>query len=209
MKLTIFGATGRAGRHLLEQALESGHAVTVFARNPQKLPLTHPQLRVVAGDLTDRAAVEAAVAGADAVLSTLGPAENKPVFAVSRGLENILAAMQQHGVRRLVVSAGAGVPATGDVPKLPDRLIGFLVRRLSRHVYEDMVRTVALVTASDREWTVVRVPMLTDDPPKGTVQVGLVGQGVGVRLSRADLAMYMLKQVDDKTQVGRLPVISN
>src|SRR4051812_18786228 len=73
MNLTVFGATGGIGRHVVSQALDAGHHVTAYARNPAKLNLTHPNLTVIAGELSDRAAVGRAVAGADAVISALGP----------------------------------------------------------------------------------------------------------------------------------------
>jgi putative NADH-flavin reductase len=85
MKLTIFGATGRTGQHLVKQALQRAHQVTAFTRASEKLDASDENLRVVRGDVQDAASVDQAVAGADAVVSALGPTENKPVFAVSKG----------------------------------------------------------------------------------------------------------------------------
>lgn len=209
MNLTIFGATGGTGRLLVEQALAAGHRVTAFGRNPARLEVQHANLTLAAGDVTDPAAVAAAVQGAEAVLSVLGPVSNKPEFAVTRGTENILAAMRQHGVRRLVLSAGAGVFAAGDQPGPPERIIGLLLRVFARNVHADMVAAVGRVTESELDWTVVRVPRLTNDPYRGNVRVGMAGKGVGVSLGRADLAAFMLAQVSEDGHVGRLPVISN
>jgi hypothetical protein len=97
--------------------------------------------------------------------------------------------MKTHGVTRLVVSSGAGVGGEGDQPKLVNHLISFALRVAARHVLEDMTRTVHAVRGSDLDWTVVRVPMLTDDPSKGTVRVGRVGVNTGPRITRADLAL--------------------
>ena len=79
----------------------------------------------------------------------------------------------------------------------------------AKNVYLDMVKTVELVRASDLDWTVVRVPMLTDDPPKGQVRVGMVGDGMGPRITRADMAEYILQQVKSPQQLRRAPAISN
>lgn len=209
MKLAIFGATGRTGRHLVSQALERGHTVTSLARRPQKLAQVARRITVVEGDVQDAAAVAQVVAGADAVLSVLGPTANRPDYQVTRGTEHILAAMEEYGVRRLLLSAGAGVADPNDAPQLFHRVITLLLKLLSRHVYEDMERTVQTVRASNIDWTIVRVPMLTDGPAQGQVKVGYVGKGPGARLSRADMATFMLDEAQKNQWVGRAPAISN
>jgi putative NADH-flavin reductase len=207
--VTIFGGTGKTGRHLVERALAAGHHVTVLARTPSKLDLEHERLRIVDGDVQDHSAVSEAVAGADAVLSVLGPTQNTPDYQISRGTAHILGAMRAHGVARIVISAGAGVGGEGDQPKLVNHLISFVLKVAARHVLEDMTRTVHAVRESDLDWTVVRVPMLTDDAPKGSVRVGYVGVNTGPRIARADMARFMLEQLDDTTHVRSSPVISN
>ena len=209
MKLTIFGATGRAGVQLVAQALARGHTVTAFARSPQKLATYAGRIEIVHGDVLDAAAVGRAVAGADAVLSVLGPTANRPDYQVTRGTEHILQAMKQHGVRRLVLAAGAGVADTHDEPRLFHKLINVLLKLFSRHVYEDMRRVVQLVRGSGVDWTIVRVPMLTDEPAKGQVRVGYVGKGMGSRLSRADMAAFMLDEVEGGEYVGKAPAVSH
>ncbi|MFW6069356.1 MAG: NAD(P)-dependent oxidoreductase [Chloroflexota bacterium] len=209
MKLTIFGATGRTGQHLVEQALARGHQVTAFTRSPQKLAAYRDRLHIVQGDVQDSGAVKRAVAGADAVISVLGPTQNTPDYQITRGTGHILDAMKKHGVRRLVISAGAGVGDPQDEPKLFNKLINVLLKLVSRHVYEDMKRTVDTVRSSDVDWTVVRVPMLTDGPAKGHVKTGYVGKGMGPRITRADMASFMLDQVESDAYLHKAPAISN
>lgn len=208
MKLAIFGGTGKTGQHLIRQALDGGHEVIALARTPSKLALQHSRLQVVEGGILDIAAVDTVVKGADAVLSVLGPSNNKPEFLISQGMDNILAAMQQHDVRRIIVSAGAGVRDLQDRPKVIDRFFGVVLNLLSKNVAEDMRQTVAKVRASDRDWTIVRVPMLTDQPAQGTLKVGYVGD-ISPRVSRVDVAAFMLKQVDDRSNIRQAPAISN
>jgi putative NADH-flavin reductase len=209
MKLTIFGATGKTGKHLVEQALSAGHEVIALARTPSKLEMTHPKLKIVQGDVKDMASVESAIAGADAVVSVLGPTSNAPEFAVTKGMDNILTAMKKHSVRRLVISAGAGVRDPKDKPKLVDRFFGFVLNTVSKNVVADMIQAVQKVRGSDIDWTIVRVPMLTDDPKQNKIRQGYLGDNVGVRLSRADMAEFMLKQVQNPQFVRQAPVISN
>lgn len=209
MKIAVFGGTGRTGLQVVEQALAAGHSVNVLARNPAKLTIQHPALTVTPGDVQDAAAVERALAGADAVISVLGPTSNEPVFAVSKGMEHILAAMRRFGIRRLVISAGAGVGDAQDAPGLFNHLMNFLLKTAAKNVYLDMQKTVELVRASNLDWTVVRVPMLVDGARSGDIRVGYVGKGMGPRITRADMAAFMLQQLTDERYRCQSPAISN
>jgi putative NADH-flavin reductase len=209
MRLTIFGATGRTGQQLVEQALSAGHAVTILVRDPAKVRTVEGGLNVLAGNIFNSAQVEQAIAGAEAVMSVLGPTQNKPTYEVSAGTEVILSAMKRLGVRRLIISTGAGVADANDAPGLFDHLIKFLLMKISRYIYEDMEQVVTKVRATDLDWTIVRVPMLTDDPRSGKIRVGYVGKGLGMRIGRADLADFMLRQLSDNSRVHTAPAISN
>lgn len=171
--------------------------------------MQHDALKVVRGDVKDPASVAEVVNGVDAVISVLGPTSNAASFEVSLGTENILKAMHQFGVKRIIISAGAGVGDPDDKPGFVNQLINMLLKVSAKNVYEDMLKTVTIVRSSDRDWTVVRVPMLTDGPKTGQVKVGLVGKGMGSRISRADLANYMLSQTRSIEQVRKAPVISH
>ncbi|MBA3872273.1 MAG: SDR family oxidoreductase [Anaerolineae bacterium] len=208
MKIAIFGGTGKTGQHLVQQALDAGHEVVMLARTPSNFTIRHPKLTVLQGDILDAEHVEAVIQGTDAVMSVLGPRSNKPEFVISQGIDHILNAMKQHNVRRIIISAGAGVRDPLDKPKFIDHLFGFLLNLLSKNAVEDMKQVVAKVRDSDRDWSVIRVPMLTDQPPQGTLKIGYVGD-ITSRLSRADMAAFMLKQLDDDTYLKKAPAISN
>jgi putative NADH-flavin reductase len=208
MKVTIFGASGRTGRPLVEQALAAGHDVTAFVRDPARLGVTHDRLKIVRGDVHDAAAVERAVAGADAVLSALGHTRNSPKDVQTVATKNIVAAMQKHGVKRLVSLTGAGVSDPNDQPKLIDRVIKTLLVLVSRDVLKDAEQHAEVIKGTDLDWVIVRGPMLTEGPHTGNYRVGYVGKGTGTRISRADVADFMLKQATDTTYVRKAPMIS-
>src|SRR3712207_3877578 len=131
MKVAVFGATGKVGRHLVDQALERGDEVTVFVRDPSKLTTQrHERLEVVQGDVLDPKDVEQAVVGAGAILSALGHTKTSSKDVLTEGTKNIVAAMKEHGIRRLVSLTGAGVRDPKDEPPLVDRVIGSLLRLL-------------------------------------------------------------------------------
>ncbi len=209
MKIAVFGGTGRTGKHIVEQALAQGEAVNVLARTPAKVEIDNPRLVVIEGDIKNLAAVEQTIRGVDAVLSALGPTSNEPVFEVSQGMEHIIAAMKKQDVTRLIITAGAGVGDPKDEPKLFNHVMNFLLKLMAKNVLADMSKVVEMVRSSDLDWTVVRLPMLTDDPKTGQVKVGYVGKGMGARITRSDIAAFMLSQVEDQTYLHQSPAISN
>ena len=145
MKIAIFGGTGRTGKHVVEQALANGFKLKVLARTPSKLVIENDALTVIEGNISDEKTVEETINGVDAVISVLGPTSNEPVFEVSYGMEHILAAMKKDGVRRLIISAGAGVGDPKDEPKFINHIMNFLLKLMAKNVLEDMSRTVKLV----------------------------------------------------------------
>lgn len=210
--LAIFGATGRTGRVLVREALARGYHVRALVRDPGKLTAQqgrHERLIPIQGDALDAEAVARTVGGADAVVSVLGQVKGGSKTLLTTAIGHILAAMRRHGVRRLVMLTGAGVRAPEDEPKLADRLIGGLLRLVSRQVYEDALAAVRQVRESDRDWTVVRAPMLTDGPKTAAYRAGFVGKESSIRLSRADLADFIVKELESREYLGKMPVVSS
>jgi putative NADH-flavin reductase len=223
MRLTIFAATGGIGRRLLEQAVAAGHQVTAVVRNPGKLSVSG-DVRVVAADLADAdpAVLEAAVDGADAVLSGLGPRSNAEAGIASRGTRAIVQAMQATGVRRVVVVSAAPigtVPSPGR-PKPPrhDPGDGFLMRHLLnplakamfREHYADLALMEDVLRDSGLDWTVIRPPRLTDKPLTGRYRTAY-GRNLrrGVFVSRADVAQLMLRVLDQPETIKQAIGIAN
>jgi NAD(P)-dependent dehydrogenase (short-subunit alcohol dehydrogenase family) len=209
MQLTIFGATGGTGKQLVEQALAAGNQVVAFVRNPSKLTTRHDRLTIVQGELADSAAIECAISGADAVISVLGPRGDSSGKPITRGTQNILAAMEKCRVRRFVLSSTPSASDPNDSPDFRFKIAVGLIRLMVRSAYEDIVNTAQIVRASDCDWTIVRVSMLTDAPKTGRVKVGYVNKAMGMHLARADMAEFMLKQVQDTKYLRQAPAISN
>jgi putative NADH-flavin reductase len=208
MKLVIFGASGRTGQHLVQQALDAGHQVTAFVRSPQKLGISHPELTIVQGDVTDAAAVAKAVAGNDVVLSALGPTRTSGMDMLQTAARNILKAMHQHGLQRVIAVTGAGVKDAHDQPQLLNRVMSGLLKLLAKRVRADSLGSANLLRESGLDWTMVRVPVLTDGPSAGEPWVGYVGKGMGSRVARCDVAAFMLQQAADATYIQKAPVVT-
>lgn len=209
MKLTIFGATGGTGKELVQQALAAGHQVTAYVRTPSKLSLTDDRLSVIQGQMDEAEKINQAIAGADAVLSTLGPTSNKPGQPLTRGMQQIIAAMKRQNVERLIATTGAGVADPNDRPQLIGRLFGLALRLFSKNVLADSQEMVAAIRNSGLNWTLARAPRLTDKPATGQIKVGYAGKGPGTQLTRADFARFMLDQLESDSWSRKAPMLSN
>jgi putative NADH-flavin reductase len=199
MKLTVFGSTGRTGRHLVTAALAAGHRVTAVARHPEAVDIAHPQLDVVAADVRDPDSFVEAVAGADALCSALGStAPRRPTTLYSDSAIAMLAAMATTGVRRLIVVTALPVGPAEHKSVVERRFVHPLLHVFFGGGYDDMVRMEHLLAQSDSDWTVVRPPRLTQAAAKGhyraVVDARLSRAG---SLPRADLATAMLDAVND------------
>ena len=210
MKIAIFGATGETGRQLVEQSLTAGHEVAVYVRDQSKLGINNEHLTVIEDELTDEQLIESAVTGANAVISALGPrggSKNKPI---TQGMQNIITAMKKQNVRRLVITSTLSAKDPNDPLNFRAKAMVNLVKVMMRDTYEEIVSTAETVRSSDLDWTIVRLTMLNNNPKSGKVKVGYVGKGeVGLWISRADLAEFLLRQVQDTKYLRQAPAISN
>ena len=205
-RVLIVGATGGTGRQLVAQALELGYEVTALARDPSALHLEHPRLRVAQGNVLDYASVEAALRGQQAVLSALGHKRFFPPNRIlSDGTRNLLRAMEAHGVRRLVCETALGI---GDsAGRMGVYYTFFTVPIVLPFYFWDKTRQERLIAASPLSWVIVRPGALTNGPKRGRYRHGhAVGSYLStVRISRADVADFMLNQLTDDTYVGAAP----
>jgi len=197
MKVLIFGASGKTGQHLVRQALDNGHQVTEFVRNPDKLTTRHAQLMIHTGNVNDFNCVSQAVKGQQVVLSALG-ADNmfKLDKVVVEGMNHILRAMERNLVSRIIYLSTLGVKQTR-------RHSGFMIRHLAPTLlrteilgHEERENMISLTTL---DWSIVRAPILTNGPLTRNYKSGenLVSKKFVTTLSRANVASFMLSLVTD------------
>jgi putative NADH-flavin reductase len=187
VRVTVFGATGRTGRHLLTEGLRRGHQLTAFTRRPGALADPAVLADVVVGDARDPEAVGKAVGGADAVISTISAERRTGPYPVAEATAVIAGAMADLGVRRLVVTSAYGM-----VAERP-RLLAPLLRRWLAAPFADAAAMERAVAASGLDWTVVRLPLLTDRPARGRFRTsGELFTGGPYPLARADAAAALL-----------------
>ncbi|MFD8631180.1 NAD(P)-dependent oxidoreductase [Streptomyces sp. NPDC059533] len=189
MHLAVFGATGHTGRHLVEQALESGHRVTALARDPAGLP-ARARLRAVEGDVRDAEPVARTIEGADAVLSALGQ-RRWGTTVCADAMRTVLPAMAAHGVRRLIALGNHGTAGSRH-PGIYTATVWIAIGSIVR----DKERMERLIRAGDTAWTIVRPAALTEGRRTGRYATGTdLRLTFASKVTFADVADCMLAQL--------------
>ena len=208
MKIVVFGATGGIGRCLVDQALAMGHAVTAAVRNPALINAARDHLRVVQCDVMEAPGVLAAVEGQQAVLVALGSDAKGPTRLYSQSTRNIITAMEEKGVRRLILVSNFLV--LSETPRdAGGKAMLFLGRIYLRNILPDQRQALEEVRQSHLEWVVVRPLALVNASGTGTYRVALDGLPPrGRRIARADVADFMLRQLTSSEYVRTIPSLA-
>ena len=207
MKIVIFGAAGATGRIVVERALAQGHEVTAFDLHTASLTIQHPKLTLIQGDIFNLSQVEAAIAGQDVVISVLGVRPGVTIPVCSEGTKNIIEAMQKQGVKRFICQSGFVVAALDgewrEVPYLPI-ILPFFPK--VKAMFADKVLQEQEIRQSDLDWIIVRPARLTDGPRTGEYKVSdPLSIGPRAKISRTDVADFLLKQASDDTYLHKVP----
>ena len=205
--ILLFGANGKTGVEVVKQALAEGYEVTAFVRTPTKLDLKHQNLTIFQGDVLDENAVEEAVQGHDLVMCTLGtPALHKfKLRAV--GTKNIISAMKKNDVKRFICQSSLGFGDTEEM--LPFFLRYLVVPFYLKRTFEDHEVQENYIKASDLDWTIVRPGTLTKANKTGVYKHGFASsEKVSLKISHADVADFMIKQIEDEQYLKQTPGLS-
>ena len=205
MKIAMFGVTGTCGTPLLAATLDAGHEVHALARAPHKV--TRTGARITPGDALDRVAVATAIAGCDAVLSTLGGFRGPASLSI--GTRNILSAMHEHGVRRLVALQGIHLRLPQDRVNPGQRLIGVVMRVAGRAIVNHGEAMVHDLLTSHLDWTLVRIPRVTNAGPSGNARIGALRLGPWSHVTTGDVAATMLALVTASDYIHAAPMLAS
>ena len=196
MRVVVLGTTGRTGSIVADLALDQGTDVVALVRHEPDPPLD-ARVAVTVVDLRDQDAIAPELAGADAVVSAIGPVAGVTVTEVSESTQAVVDAMTRAGVRRIVAAANGKVFTD-------DEVTGEYANVAAEHR-----RDAAILAASGLEWTIVAAPFLTDDPATGDVGTVVDGKGPGRSLTRADFAAVLLEALDRPEWVGHMVGVAN
>ena len=208
-KIVIFGSTGTVGKHVVDQALEKGFEVLAFCRDKQKLKgLLHPHLKIMEGDVFNSKDVNSAVTGQETVIVTLGSGKSRTGTVRSEGTKNIIDAMQTNGVSELICQTTLG--ANDSIKNL-----NFFWKRIMfgwflKKVFRDHELQEKLVKSSSLDWIIVRPAAFTDGEKTNKYLHGFKfdDKSTKLKISRADVADFILKQVTDKKYLHQTPGLS-
>jgi nucleoside-diphosphate-sugar epimerase len=205
MRVTVFGASGKVGRLTVDRLLDEGHEVTAYVRNPARLDRSRTGLSVVAGQLDDERALSYAISGADAVISALGPSLKRSArgTALTEGTRAI-------GVRRFIGLATPSIPDPSDARHWKHTVLPLMARTMFPGALTELTGMTAAVTGSGLDWTIARITNPTNRPALGRVRAGFLGHDkVGMAISRADVAEFLVGQLTGTTYLQAAPAISN
>lgn len=206
MKLAVFGATGKTGLEIVKQALDQGHIVTAFVRDAARLTIEDEHLTFVTGDVFDPVSVTQAIQEQDAVICSLGSNELGRTTVRSEGTANIIKAMKENQVNRLVVLTAMGVGESWSTLSLVNKLF---FATLLRNTRQDHEKQEVLVKESDLDWTIMRPSGLTDDPLTESYAIGENIQTNTSQIARADVAHAIIKEVNENTFVHMAVTVTN
>ena len=211
--IAVFGASGRTGIPFIKKAVEV-YKIRALVRSPAKLSFSHPNLEIIKGDVLNASDITHTIEGTQAVVSLLGHTKGSPPNLQTEATRHIIAAMKAEGIQRLVLLTGAGVrDEEHDDPKFMDKAIVFIMKHLAgkgtKNALMDGIRHAEIVRETDLDWTIVRGPMLTEDAPTGKINVGYVGKVPGIKLTRADLASFILDVLQKDKHIKDMPFLAN
>ena len=208
LNLVVLGATGATGLEVVRQAAERGHSVTAFVRSPDRLGVLKNQITIQKGDLLNSLQLAQVIKGHDAVISAFGPRlplSKSDAHLLQQFATALTSAMEQTAVRRVVVESVAFLFKDSIVP--PAYLLG---RLLFPAIVADSAAMEGVFEKSALEWTMVRPPELTNRPYTGRYRVreGHLPR-FGFKISRADVANFMIRAVEDRTSIRKVVGLSN
>ena len=208
MKLLIIGASRGIGKVLLQEALREDHQVRVLARNPEKVASSDGRPDLIRGDVRDQQSLAEAAREMDVVCSCIGvPITFKPVDLFSAAAINLVTLTRQQPELKLIAVTGIGAgDSKGHGGFLYDRIFKPLFLKT---IYEDKDREEEIITSSGSNWLIIRPAGLTNGPRTGNYRVITELEGtVAKRISRLDVADFILSQMASPTQFGQTPLIT-
>lgn len=195
-KLAVIGANGGVGRQVVELALAEGHHVTAIVRDPAKLVFDHENLQIVKGDVLNPVSLANHLDNQDAVVSAIGKNSTKPTTLYSQGSRNLLEALKSTSTKRVFFISASGLEVNPSHSWLVRFLTRYILQKILKQMYADLWTMEAIVKGSELDWTIMRPPQLTNGPLTRRYRFS-VNHFLenGLRISRADLAYYIIHNI--------------
>ena len=206
-RIAIIGGTGKVGRHLAMKALDSDYQVRMLVRNPEKLTNYDNRIEILKGDAQDINSISSLLKNCNIVINAFGqPVKELPAY--SRLTNNILSIMKEYEMNRYIGVTGASLTIKGDNKSWLNRLGAKMFELLFPKMMKDKKMEHHTLLNSDIEWTLVRLPFVVEDSETGIIKENLTDTP-GTKITNADIASFLINQVNDRKYIRKTPFISN
>jgi putative NADH-flavin reductase len=211
MKIAILGSTGFVGKVLIKKAIDAGYQVKTLARNPEKLGEIKNKIEIITGSVFDSSSVEAAIEGAEVVLSTIGPPQRNPGDPVQyeKAMKNIVFAMDKYGIKRYIHIGGAGHEGgENEVWNFSRKFLRLFLNLFGKQILVAKHLEWEVLKSSDLDWTLVRPPRIANKPASGNISAD---EKVlkSLEINVGDLTDFLLQQITSKEWIRKAPLVSS
>lgn len=206
-KIAILGANGKAGKSLVNEALEKGFQVKILTRNSTNMPITNENIETITGDARDFSSIQELLQGCGAVINAVGQPKNES-YIFSTVTKHILKVMQEYKIKRYILISGGSLNVVGDQKGIINKMGAKLFKLFLPKMMQDKYKELQILQSSDVDWTVVRLPFVVEGNGIGTIKESLVDMP-GIKIQNGDIAPFVIKQINSEVYVGKCPFISN
>jgi putative NADH-flavin reductase len=211
MKIAILGSTGFVGKVLIKKAIAAGYQVKTLARNPEKLEEIKNKIEIITGSVFESSSVEAAIEGAEVVLSTIGPPQRNPGDPVQyeKSMKNIVSAMDKYGIKRYIHIGGAAHQGgENEVWNFNRKFLRLFLNLFGKQILVAKHLEWEVLKTSDLDWTLVRPPRITNEEASGNILAN-EKRLESLKVSVGDLTDFILEQITSKGWIKKAPLVSS
>ena len=206
-KIAVIGGTGKAGKYLVNELINQGFKIKVLLRNPDKFESTNHLVEKVQGDVRNYDSVYNLIKDCHSVISTLGqPKGEKPVF--SQATTHIIKAMNSLNVKRYIMITGLTLNTPSDKKSIRTKLLSKIMKLSFPEIIADKQNEYSILSESDLDWTVVRLPLIKQTQISSEVKISLQ-DCPGKKISSANLVRFLISELEDKKYIRKAPFIAN
>ncbi|ENJ6138086.1 MULTISPECIES: SDR family oxidoreductase [Bacillus cereus group] len=206
-KIAILGANGKAGKILVNEALEKGYQVKILTRNSTNTEKINENIETIIGDARNFSTIQDLLQGCSAVINAVGQPKNES-YIFSTVTKHILEAMKESKIKRYILISGGSLNVTGDQKGIVNKIGATLFKLFLPKMMQDKYKELQIIQNSDVDWTIVRLPFVIEGNGIGSIKESLVDMP-GIKIQNGDIAPFVIKQINSDKYVGKCPFISN
>ncbi|EPY7702648.1 MULTISPECIES: SDR family oxidoreductase [Bacillus cereus group] len=206
-KIAILGANGKAGKILVNEALEKGYQVKILTRNSTNTEKINENIETIIGDARNFSTIQDLLQGCSAVINAVGQPKNES-YIFSTVTKHILEAMKESKIKRYILISGGSLNVTGDQKGIVNKIGATLFKLFLPKMMQDKYKELQIIQNSEVDWTIVRLPFVIEGNGIGSIKESLVDMP-GIKIQNGDIAPFVIKQINSDRYVGKCPFILN